>query len=103
GRAAEGRAGRRPGSEAGRARKGRTMSTQMARDFRRELAQRQSGATEVTLYWSLADDSVHLEVWQRETGELTFGVARERALDAFYHPFAHVPASGRRTRALAQR
>jgi len=79
------------------------MSTQMARDCRRELAQRQSGAIEVSLYWSSVDDSIQLELWQRETGELTFGVARERALDAFYHPFAHVPASGRRTRALAQR
>jgi len=81
------------------------MSTQMSRDFRRELARRQSGATEVTLYWSLADDSIQLEVWQPETGEmLAFGVARERALDAFYHPFVHVPASGEgRTRALAQR
>jgi hypothetical protein len=81
------------------------MSTQIARDFRRELAQRQRGAMEVTLYWSIADDSIHLEVWQPETGEmLAFGVARERALDAFYHPFAHVPVSGgRRTRALARR
>jgi hypothetical protein len=80
------------------------MSTQIARGLRRELAQRQSGAMEITLYWSIADDSISLEGWQPETDEtLAFGVARERALEAFYHPFAHVPVGEGRTRALAWR
>ena len=33
-----------------------------------------------------------IEVWQPRSEEtLAFAVARERALDAFYHPFAHLP------------
>ena len=58
---------------------------------RRELAHRVSGAIEVTLYWSAPDDSTSIEVWQPETDEtLTFAVPHEHALDAFYHPFAHL-------------
>ena len=71
------------------------MTTEMARDLRRELAHRVSGGMEVTPYWSVANDSIHVEVWQPETEEsLDFPVARGRALDAFYHPFAHVPVTG---------
>jgi len=59
---------------------------------RRELAHRATGGIEVTLYWDARDDSTLIEVWQPATAEiLTFGVARDRALEAFYHPFAHVP------------
>jgi hypothetical protein len=50
---------------------------------------------EVTLYWSIEDDSIHIEVRQPATEEsIGFPVSRERALDAFYHPFAHVPVAG---------
>ena len=57
---------------------------------RRELARRDSGGMEITLYWSAADDSTTIEVWQPDSGEtLAFAVPPERALDAFYHPFAH--------------
>jgi hypothetical protein len=60
----------------------------------RELAHRISGGMEVTLYWCVEDDSIHIEVRQPATQEsLGFPVARERALDAFYHPFAHVPVA----------
>ena len=58
---------------------------------RRELAERVTGDLEVTLYWSPRDDSISVEVYQPSTDEtITFRVAPERALDAFYHPFAHL-------------
>ena len=57
---------------------------------RRELARRVSGGMEIALYWSAADNSTTIEVWQPDSGEtLAFAVPPERALDAFYHPFAH--------------
>ena len=60
---------------------------------RRELARRLNGGLEVTLYWNADDNSTSIEVLQTTTDEkLTFAVARERALDAFYHPFAHLAA-----------
>lgn len=59
----------------------------------RELAHRASGGLEVTLYWSADDNGTSIEVWQQETSAtLAFPVPPERALDAFYHPFAHLPA-----------
>jgi hypothetical protein len=58
---------------------------------RRELARRISGGSEVTLYWSTGDNSTSVEVFQPSSGEtLLFTVAGEHALDAFYHPFAHL-------------
>ena len=58
---------------------------------RRELARRVSGGIEITLYWSAADNRTSIEVWQPDSGEtLAFAVPPERALDAFYHPFAHL-------------
>jgi len=55
-----------------------------------------SGGIEVALYWSEHDGSTRIEVWQPATEELLdFGVPCERALDAFYHPFAHLPAGCR--------
>jgi len=59
---------------------------------RRELARRVSGGIEVALFWSARDNSTSVEVWLRTSQEtLRFTVAREQALDAFYHPFAHLP------------
>lgn len=44
------------------------------------------------MYWSADDNSTSVEVWQHASGEtIAFAVARARALDAFYHPFAHLP------------
>jgi hypothetical protein len=59
-----------------------------------ELARRAGGGIEVTLYWSAHDNSTSIEVWHAGSEEtLVFGVDRERALEAFYHPFAHLPAA----------
>jgi hypothetical protein len=59
---------------------------------RRELAHRVTGGIEVTLYWNAIDDTTAVEVWQPATEELLFfQVAPDRALEAFYHPFAHLP------------
>ena len=59
--------------------------------LRRELAHRASGGIEVTLYWS-ADGGTTVEVWHAATEEpIAFPIAPERALDAYYHPFAHLP------------
>lgn len=58
---------------------------------RRELAHRVSGGTEFTLYWSADDDGTSIEIHQPSTDvTLEFAVPREQALDAFYHPFAHL-------------
>lgn len=57
---------------------------------RRELAQRVSGGIEVTLYWSV-DEGTTLELWHAATEELiSFPVPPDRALNAYYHPFAHL-------------
>ena len=63
---------------------------------RRELARRVSGGIVIALYWSATDNRTSIEVWQPESGEtLAFDVPPDRALDAFYHPFAHLTlASG---------
>ena len=70
------------------------MSAPLLYDHRRELACRVSGDLEVTLYWDSGANSTTVEVWQHASGEtLAFAVPCERALDAFYHPFAHVPTA----------
>ena len=61
----------------------------------RELAHRVSGGIEVTLYWNADDDSTSVEVFQEATVvTLRLSVPRDRALDAFYHPFAHANVIG---------
>src|SRR5262249_44480470 len=56
----------------------------------RELAHRVGGGIEVTLYWNADDNTTSVEVFHASTGvSFRLGVPRERALDAFYHPFAH--------------
>ena len=67
------------------------MTTAAIFQPRRELAQRTSGGLEITLYWSAGDNSTSIEVFQRDSGEIVaFAVPPERALDAFYHPVAHL-------------
>lgn len=57
----------------------------------RELARRISGGIEVTLYWCHTDNSTSIEVWHPASGaRLACLVRGEQALDAFYHPFAHL-------------
>jgi hypothetical protein len=68
------------------------MSAVAVFEPRRELARRVSGGLEVTLYWNSFDDSTSVEFWQHASAEtFAFAVPREQALDAFYHPFAHLP------------
>jgi hypothetical protein len=62
---------------------------------RRELAQRVNGGLEITLYWHAHDNSLSIEVYQDSTAEtISFPVPRDRALDAFHHPFAHLASKG---------
>jgi len=62
----------------------------------RELAQRKASGLEITLYWYPAVNSTSIEVYHDATGEtIAFPVAPDRALDAFYHPFAHLVLSDR--------
>jgi hypothetical protein len=66
------------------------MSGILLRAPRRELAHRMSGGTEFTLYWS-ADDGTSIEIRHLESDvTIEFAVPGEDALDAFYHPFAHL-------------
>jgi hypothetical protein len=65
--------------------------TLITHDPQRELAYRVNGGIAVTLYWSADDDSTSVEIFHAATGQtFRFAVSRERALDAFYHPFAHL-------------
>jgi hypothetical protein len=58
---------------------------------RRELASRVTGGLEITLYWEAQDNTTSIEVHKKATAEtIAFPVARDRALDAFHHPFAHL-------------
>lgn len=60
----------------------------------RELAHRVSGGITVTLYWNADDNSTSVEIFHAATEQtLHFAVPHERALDAFYHPFAHASAT----------
>lgn len=60
---------------------------------RRQLAQRSTGGLEVTLYWTAESNSTTVEIWQPATEEvIAFPVPPDNALDAFNHPFAHLPA-----------
>ena len=61
------------------------------RSLRRQLACRVSGGLEITLYWDADDNSTIVRVHQPATNEaISFTVAAARALEAFYHPFAHL-------------
>ena len=58
---------------------------------RRELAHRVSAGIDVTLYWSSVDDRTSLVLCLHATEEvMEFTVAKERSLDAFYHPFTYL-------------
>jgi hypothetical protein len=56
----------------------------------RELAHRQGDGIEVTLRWRPEDDTVVLAVDDWRNGDsFELEVERDRALDAFRHPFAY--------------
>jgi hypothetical protein len=58
----------------------------------RELATRRGDGIEVSLHWRPEDDAVVLTVADWKSGEsFEIEVERDRALDAFRHPFAYVP------------
>jgi hypothetical protein len=57
---------------------------------RRELAARDNDGIHVLLVWHPRDDTVTVSVEDSHAGErFELAVARDRALDAFYHPFAY--------------
>ena len=56
----------------------------------RELAARESEGLYVRLLWDPIADAVTVAVEDLRAGDrFNLAVARERALDAFYHPFAY--------------
>ena len=55
-----------------------------------DLANRKGDGIDVTLWWSPDDDSVAVEVLHfASESSFELAVERDRALDAFYHPFAY--------------
>lgn len=57
----------------------------------RELASRLSGSDEVLLLWYPESDRLELSVHDVETGAGVYlEIARDSAIDAFYHPYAYV-------------
>jgi hypothetical protein len=59
-----------------------------------ELASRHGGGIVVQLFWRRGDESVTVAVADDQTGEVfQIEVARERAFDAYTHPFAYAPAA----------
>ena len=56
----------------------------------RELAARENDGTHVVLLWNPADNALTVSVEDAHVGDrFQLVVAPERALDAFYHPFAY--------------
>jgi hypothetical protein len=65
------------------------MTTRMAHPTR-ELAARESDGIKVVLLWNPREDAVTVAVEDALAGRsFELPVARDRALDAFYHPFAY--------------
>jgi hypothetical protein len=63
------------------------MSTSITR---RELAHRMSNGISVSLFWDKVGDMLTLEVHNEGDGEhFEIDVPRDRALDAFHHPYAY--------------
>jgi hypothetical protein len=62
----------------------------------RELAQRLSGSDEVLLVWHPEVDRVEVSVRDVVTGAgFHVEVAPDKAIDAFYHPYAYAAAAAR--------
>ncbi len=56
-----------------------------------ELAARESDGIHVVLLWHPDEDTLTVSVADAHAGDrFQLAVAPDRALDAFYHPFAHV-------------
>jgi len=55
-----------------------------------ELAARESNGVHILLLWQPRADALTISVEDSRTGHrFKFAVAPDRALDAFYHPFAY--------------
>lgn len=66
------------------------MNADEARKNTRELAARLDDGLAVVLLWYPREDAVTISVADNRTGDrFEIAVDRERALDAFYHPFAY--------------
>jgi len=58
--------------------------------YARELAARESDGVHVLLLWHPDDDALTVSVEDARVGDrFHMRVAPDRALDAFYHPFAY--------------
>jgi hypothetical protein len=69
-------------------REGGVMSPETSRA--RELAVRESDGIHVLLFWHPDDNALTVTVEDARVGDrFQLAVAPERALDAFYHPFAY--------------
>ena len=56
----------------------------------RELAARESNGIQVLLLWHPGEDALTVSVEDARVGDrFSLAVAPERALDAFYHPYAY--------------
>ena len=67
-----------------------TMETTTPPKEPRELASRTSDGISVLLLWHPREDSVTVSVADARSGEyFELPVERDRALDAFHHPFAY--------------
>jgi hypothetical protein len=68
---------------------GETMETAPAPAFR-ELAHRVNGGVEVTLFWDVRENRLAVTVSDPRSGEsFVLDTELSRALDVFYHPYAH--------------
>jgi hypothetical protein len=66
------------------------MSVSHTREHTTELAMRENDGVNVVLLWHPRTDGVTVCVDDSRTGDrFRLPVQRERALDAFYHPFAY--------------
>lgn len=66
------------------------MTAATSRNQTQELASRESDGLSVVLLWHPRTDAVTVSVVDSRTGDrFQLAVERERALDAFYHPFAY--------------
>jgi hypothetical protein len=71
-------------------RRGGAMSPATPYTCSRELAARDSDGIHVLLLWHPAEDALTVEVDDTRVGDrFQLAVAPDRALDAFYHPYAY--------------
>jgi hypothetical protein len=61
---------------------------------RRELMHRSSNGIDVSLFWDEVGDTLTLEVYDaKDEDAFSLRVPRDRALDAFHHPYAYREAA----------